>query len=1006
MKLKILLTLAFCLLALTLAACAQHRDPHYVEGETDSADVTDPATDTDEPSETEDATEAPADPDTTPAETMPDGVVLKDIYPTPMEITYKESYVDISTLRLESTPDYIEAALSAKGVTFTNDDHARYIAVILNDLSAEFEYGADEAYILTVTEAEIFIRAQTERGAYYGFMTLLQLMEGTHCPLVTVKDAPRNGYRGVIEGFYGAAWTNEYRKELFAFMGQNKMNAYIYAPKDDAKHRARWRELYSGRELDTMRDLIDTANANHVKFIYAISPGGDIDLGAGYEDDLQKLIVKCEQIYSLGCRDFAIFLDDIPTLNAEGHAKLLNDFQKKFVEMLGDVNPLIAITTEYTDAFLTSYTDKIAPLIDKNIELMWTGPGVVPASITNASLKNIIRKYDRNVFIWWNYPVNDVLVNNLYMGACEGLEDDLYQSITGLVANPMNQGYASLVPLFTTADYLWNPEVYDKEASLVAACKTLMPDAHTALLDFINMTCASPMNQNTDSVELKGLLDAFKQERSAENLAALKAFFERMIEGADAIMGSENQALYKEISEWVAKYRAYGVMGLTYTQMEEAYAAGKDLNTLLPLLGEYKTAEASLKSNPRLVSTYVLTPYFNTLQTRMNILLGMGSELSCAPATPITDCSHYEDYLPQYMTDGDDSTYFWTHGTLAQASNNGVGYFGVDLGEVITVKNIYVATGVGGTDALYQGAFEYSTDKKTWIAIEQGTYKDEILIDGLNIQARYVRMRQTDKSNTSWTKVRAFEVNTTRTVMEPPMITATVTTNLPTYQSYTPALACDGNEGTFFWSAREGRVDDYIQLDLGAVVSIARVSFKLGVTGHEADYIRNGELSYSRDGNTWTSLGKVSSPETVVDVNVSARYFRVTVGAAQTNWITVSEFTATSDTDVSENLALDEYFVPRTDLLTLQDGHLLSLFSPAHDKAEGHSLRVTVGETGSVRILSVVLPEGGVTAKILDHSGKETGSITLNYETVVEAPTGSVIVIPLGQGLTIAEIIF
>jgi len=533
-----------------------------------------------------------------------------------------------------------------------------------------------------------------------------------------------------------------------------------------------------------------------------------------------------------------------------------------------------------------------------------------------------------------------------------------------------------------------------------------MPDASEALLNFINMTCESPMNNHTDSVALKSLLDAFKQNRTPENLATLKGHFESMIAGADAIAGSENQGLYQEIKDWVAKYRAYGVMGLAYVQMEEAFAAGKDLNTLLPLLGEYKTAEASLKSNTRLVSTYVLTPYFNTLQTRMNVLLGMGGELSFAPATPITDCDHYADYEAKYMTDGDDATYFWTNGTLSQASNNGVGYFGVDLGEVITVKNIYVATGVGGSDALYKGAFEYSTDNKKWTAIEQGTYKDEILIDGLNIQARYVRMKQTDRSNTSWTKVRAFEVNTSRSLVETPMVSSTVTTNLPTYQSYTPALACDNNEGTFFWSSRGGEVGDYIQLDLGAVVSIARVSFKSGVAGHEADYIQNGELSYSRDGNAWTSLGKINSRETVMDVNISARYFRVTVKSAQTNWITVSEFTATSDTDVSENLALDEYFVPRTNLLTLQDGHILSLFAPDDQKAEGHSLRVTVTDTGSVRILAVRLPEDGVTARILDQNGEEISSVALSYETVIEAPEGSVIAIPLGQGLTLAEIIW
>ena len=1028
MKTKLTLALLSGLLLLSVAACGDKDGEPLPDTTADTAAQTEAMTQAADPTETESMTaatedsresEAPTASEdteaaTNPAESSgeqeteptPDATTRKVVYPTPMDMIYKEGYADLSTLHITADPGRFAELLTAQGVTISED--GKPFMVILRDLTGEFAYGAEEAYILKVTEAEVFIEAQTERGAYYGLMTLLQLMDGTRCPLITVKDAPRNGYRGVIEGFYGTAWTHEYRKDLFSFMGQNKMNAYIYAPKDDAKHRAQWRVLYSGRELETMRDLIDTANQNHVRFIYAISPGGDINLGAGYEADLEKLIIKCEQIYNLGVRDFAIFLDDIPTLDAEGHAKLLNDFQRKFVEMLGDVNPLIAITTEYTDPFLTSYTDKIAPLIDKDIQLMWTGPGVVPAAITNNSLRSIIRKYARNVFIWWNYPVNDVLVNNLYMGACEGLETTLYESITGLTANPMNQGYASMVPLFTTADYLWNPHAYDKDVSLAMACSSLMPDAHDALLHFIRMTSASPMNQNTDSTELKALLASHKENPSAETVSALKAYFETMIASADAIASSQNQALYQEIKEWVSKYRAYGVMGLSYTQMEEAYAAGKDLNTLLPLLGEYKTAENSLKTNTRLVSTYVLTPFFNTLGTRMNILLGMGSEITFAPATPITDCEHYEDYEAKYMTDGDDSTYFWTAGALSQASKNGVGYFGVDLGGVITVKNIYVTTGVGGGDALYKGAFEYSIDQKTWKPIEQGTYTDEIFLENLNVEARYIRMKQTDKSNTSWTKVRTFEVNTTRKVIstDAPAILTTVTTNLPTYQSYTPALACDGIDGTFFWSARGGAVGDYIQLDLGAVIDVAEVIFKSGVAGHDADYIYNGELSYSADGQTWTVLCTVKSREVSAEVNAKARYFRVTVKAAQTNWITVSEFSAVSDASVSEYLALDEYFVPRTSLLALQDGHMLTFFASEDAKAAGHSLSVTLTETGKVKILSLVLPEDGVTAKILNASGKETGTVKLTYETVVEAPQGSVIVIPLGQGLMISEIIW
>ena len=50
---------------------------------------------------------------------------------------------------------------------------------------------------------------------------------------------------GVIEGFYGRPWTREQRNSLFKTMSQCKgLNCYMYAPKDDRKHRAAWRELY------------------------------------------------------------------------------------------------------------------------------------------------------------------------------------------------------------------------------------------------------------------------------------------------------------------------------------------------------------------------------------------------------------------------------------------------------------------------------------------------------------------------------------------------------------------------------------------------------------------------------------------------------------------------------------------------------------------------------------------------------------------------------------------
>lgn len=53
---------------------------------------------------------------------------------------------------------------------------------------------------------------------------------------------------GVIEGFYGRPWSCDQRKDLFQQMQEFGFNCYVYAPKDDAKHRAEWRELYSEDE--------------------------------------------------------------------------------------------------------------------------------------------------------------------------------------------------------------------------------------------------------------------------------------------------------------------------------------------------------------------------------------------------------------------------------------------------------------------------------------------------------------------------------------------------------------------------------------------------------------------------------------------------------------------------------------------------------------------------------------------------------------------------------------
>ena len=531
---------------------------------------------------------------------------MNTIYPRPLSVTTtSDARVSVTAVNLNEAAAAFAAILSDAGMTVVANGTP--ITVTYGDLSADFAYGAEEAYILTAAPTGIAVTAQTSRGAYYAMTTLVQLVENGTVPAVTVKDAPRNHLRGVIEGFYGVAWTQEFRKELFEFMGKNKLNVYIYAPKDDPKHRAEWRASYTGTELTRMQDLIHAADENYVKFVYAISPGNDINLEDGYEADFAALMAKCESMYDLGVRDFAIFLDDIPTLAAEGHAKLLNDFQEQFVLTHEGASDLIGITPEYCDPMLTPYTDRFSPLIRSDVELMWTGKDVVPDTITNASLESITKAYGRGLFIWWNYPVNDAggIFNHLFMGPCMGLENTLYRTTTGLVSNPMNEGYASLFSLFTTADYLWNPDVYDMDASFAAAVRYLTPTMTEEMTLFIHMTEASVMNGHTDSVEMAALLAAYESEPTTANADALIAAFERMIVAANVL--KTNKKLYTEAPGYVNKFHAYGEMGKAYFTLQKALAEGKDDTAAR---ATYRAAAEGIAGIPSIVSMNVLTPFF------------------------------------------------------------------------------------------------------------------------------------------------------------------------------------------------------------------------------------------------------------------------------------------------------------------------------------------------------------------------------------------------------------
>lgn len=76
------------------------------------------------------------------------------------------------------------------------------------------------------------------------------------------------------------------------------MNSYLYAPKDDEKHRAYWREMYTLEEAAGLSELIKETTKGGIHFIYAISPG--LDMTFSNKQEVALLKKKLDQVRESG----------------------------------------------------------------------------------------------------------------------------------------------------------------------------------------------------------------------------------------------------------------------------------------------------------------------------------------------------------------------------------------------------------------------------------------------------------------------------------------------------------------------------------------------------------------------------------------------------------------------------------------------------------------------------------------------------------------------------------
>lgn len=474
-----------------------------------------------------------------------------------------------------------------------------------------------DGYFLKIADDCIVIAGADKRGVYYGVQTLCQLLTLDKLPVVEIVDYPDVPFRGVVEGFYGTPWSHEARMDQLDFYGRNKMNVYIYGPKDDPYHRTpNWRKPYPAEEGERIKQLVEKAKENEVIFYWAIHPGGDIRWN---EEDRTHLMQKFESMYQLGVRGFAVFFDDISGegTKAEKQVELLNYIDENFVKAKKDVAPLIMCPTVYCGAWGqgSDYLPTLGKELNEDIRVMWTGDRVC-TNITKSTLDYVNPLLRRKAFIWWNYPVSDYVTDHLLLGPVYGNDQNIQDEVSAFVSNPMEYAEASKIALYGVADYTWNMADYDSRSSWEYALRQLMP-LHA---DYLETFAAHNSDQGISGLKfrreesvaiqpaLAKLLESYRDKglgMDKRSCGEVAQECRKIVAAANVLLASEkeNPALYKEIKPWLLQFKLVGEYGgevldmITSLQAKErfmsCYEQARALQTLMREVNDTYNKKAS-----------------------------------------------------------------------------------------------------------------------------------------------------------------------------------------------------------------------------------------------------------------------------------------------------------------------------------------------------------------------------------------------------------------------------
>jgi hyaluronoglucosaminidase len=292
---------------------------------------------------------------------------------------------------------------------------------------------------------------------------------------------------GIVEGFYGPAWSWAERRAVVETLAPAGYGFYLYAPKGDAFLRRRWTEPWADAEAAEIAAFSAFCRARGVRFGVGLSP---FEIYRDFSDAARAaLAAKLVALDALGIDDLAILFDDMA-----GDALRLAETQAQVAHFAAErtgASRVIVCPSYYSDdpvldrvfgARPPGYLDDLGRMLDPALDIFWTGEEVCSRELSPAHLGRVADMLRRKPFLWDNYPVNDGprMSQHLHLRAFTGRPAANADLIAAHGVNPALQPVLSCIPMLTLRD-CYKPG-YAYGAAFADAARAVAGDALAAML--------------------------------------------------------------------------------------------------------------------------------------------------------------------------------------------------------------------------------------------------------------------------------------------------------------------------------------------------------------------------------------------------------------------------------------------------------------------------------------------------------------------------------------------